>query len=376
MCMVSGRSFRHIGLDCQSSIQRTFPDHVPLYLVTAAYVVVAGCLTAFYGLPLPFGSAVFFLFTIVEVAALVGGIAALRYLWEIFRQKPSEPPLSLLAQKTLTSFLVGDRFGNIVHGLAAFTPLMVVFAALKPDIARINPFSWDQQLMQAGVVLGFGRHFWQILQPLFGHPAITTVLSFGYGAWFFVMFGCLFSQLISPKRDHVRMQFLLAFAFAWFVGGFVIATIFSSAGPCFYGHVVSGPNPYAPLLAYLDEASRHWPIWTVQIQKDLWHSYLMGSGDLEGISAMPSMHVTIAVLVALFGWQRSPRLGVAFTSFAALVFIASILLGWHYVADCIVGAVLAVVFWRMADISLGAWTRFMARRQVIAVAVGNAVAEG
>jgi hypothetical protein len=244
---------------------------------------------------------------------------------------------------------------------------MVVFAALKPDIARINPFSWDQQLMQTGLVLGFGKHFWQILQPVFGHPAITTILSFAYAAWFFVMFGCLFSQLISPRTDRLRMQFLLAFAFAWFFGGFVIATIFSSAGPCFYAYVVHGPNPYAPLLAYLNESSRHWPIWTVQIQRDLWHSYVTGSGDLEGISAMPSMHVTIAVLLALFGWRVSPRLGAALTGFACLVFLASILLGWHYAADCIVGAGLAVAFWWMADRAIAAWASFLARRRMLPI---------
>jgi hypothetical protein len=282
------------------------------------------------------------------MALVAGAAAAYGHLWRMYRENYPGRPLPNLLRHLANSALAGDRFGNIVHGLLALVPLMIMFSALKPDITRIRPFTWDQTFMQLGAWMGFGMHYWQILQPVFGHPLITACLSFAYAAWFPLMFGCLFWQLSRPERDSTRAQYLLSFAFAWFFGGFVLATIFSSAGPAFYSHIVPGPNPYAPLLHYLHETSRHWPVWTVNVQAMLWRSYVTGTGDIEGISAMPSLHVTIATLMALLAWRTNRAVGVAFTTFAVVILIGSIMLGWHYSADGIAGAALAFVFWGAA----------------------------
>ena len=360
----SQRSLPKARSDWLASLQRTFPDHVPLYAVSAAFVSVAIVVSVVYRLPLPLSTALFFLVTLIEIAGLVCGVYALRLLWKMFQQGQPGRPLVAIGRALVQSLLAGDRFGNLVHGLLSFTPLMVVFAALKPDIARIQPFAWDQTFMRADLALGFGNQIWKLLQPVFGHPLITTILSVSYGAWFLVMFGCFFWQLIKSDRSLQRIQFLVAFAFSWFFAGFVLATIFSSAGPCFYSYVAAGTDPYAPLLAYLEESSKHWPIWTVQIQHGLWAAYQTGSGSVEGISAMPSMHVTIAGLLAIFGWRTNWQLGLALTSFAAIICLASILLAWHYAVDCFAGAALAFVFWRAAGFVVGMWSASLERAPI------------
>jgi membrane-associated phospholipid phosphatase len=356
MLIPAGVSLRQLTADCAESVRRTFVGHVPLYLCTFSFGLVTAALVLMYGLPFPLGSAVFFLLTIGEATLIVAAFVALKELWRLNRAGRPDNPLSSMVSHLLSSAVAGDRFGNMVHGLITFTPLMMMFAALKADIQHIRPFSWDETFMHLGT--GFGTPYWKIFQPILGHPPITAFLSIAYALWFPVMFGCLFWQLSRAQNDQTRSQYLLSYAFAWFFGGFVLATVFSSAGPCFYDHVVPGaPNPYAPLLAYLRETSKHWPVWTVAAQDDLWKAYLTGVGDIQGISAMPSMHVTIATLMALLARRTNRPLGMAFIAFAVVIVLSSIMLGWHYAVDCVAGVALGFVFWTMGGAVAKAWNK-------------------
>jgi hypothetical protein len=267
----------------------------------------------------------------------------------------------VLCQRITSVCLEGDRIGNILHGSIACTIIVMVFTALKIEIVNLHPFSWDAAFMRADRVIGFGTPYWQLLQPVLGNPFFTVILNFAYAVWFLILFGCLFWQLSRPRSNALRSQFLMAFAIAWFFGGFLLATIFSSAGPCFYRYVVQGPDPYAPLMQYLRHTREHWFIWTLDTQDMLWRAYLTGQGDVQGISAMPSMHVTVASLMTFLGWRTNRYLGLAFGAFAVTIFLGSIMLGWHYAVDGIAGVALAIVFWVGAGKIVSAWAAYRAR---------------
>lgn len=361
MLQLQGTGLRRSVGHCIASLRRTFADHIPLYLCTFSFAIVAAGVVTIYRLPFPLSSVFFFLRVIALFVFLVAAAAALRHLWRMYSGNQSGSPLANLLRYLANSAIAGDRFGNVVHGLLAMVPLMIMFSALKPDIVLIRPFMWDETLMRVGTWMGFGTHYWRILQPVFGHPFVTAFLNFNYNLWFPLMFGCLFWQLSRRDRDFTRSQFLLSFALAWFIGGFVLATIFSSAGPAFYSHFVPGPNPYAPLLHYLRATSTHWPVWTVSVQDMLWRSYVTGTGDVQGISAMPSLHVTIATLMALLAWRCNRTAGIAFTVFTVIILIGSVMLGWHYSADGLAGIALAFVFWGVAGKVTQMWAADCAR---------------
>jgi hypothetical protein len=240
-------------------------------------------------------------------------------------------------------------------------PLAISFFVLKDEIPALHPFSWDRTFMEWGKWLSFGDMPWRVLHPIVGYPFITAALNIVYEAWFPVMFACFAWQAFATRSSAVRTQYLLAFSFCWFLAGNVLATVFSSAGPCFYGYLVPGPNPYAEQMAYLRHASLHWPVWSVGIQDSLWSAYKTGHGQISGISAMPSMHVTIAVLMALLGWRINRRSGIFFTAFAVLIFVGSIALAWHYAVDGLAGLLLATTFWIVAGKITNAWTAYCAR---------------
>jgi membrane-associated phospholipid phosphatase len=128
-------------------------------------------------------------------------------------------------------------------------------------------------------------------------------------------------------------------------------------------------------MQYLRHTREHWPIWTIDAQDILWRAYLTGKGDLEGISAMPSMHVTIATLLALLGWRTNRYMGMAFTAFAATIFVGSMMLGWHYSVDGIAAAALGIAFWFIAGRITAGWAAYRARAIRTAPALGAAVLE-
>lgn len=328
-------------------IARTFPAHRPLYVCMLAFCGMTVAASVVWRFPLPFGTSLAFLATVALMLAAIIGIAALVQLVRFYRKKEPGSALGLIARWFAHLLMRGDRCGNVFHSLVTLTPLMITFSALKEQIPKIHPFAWDHTFMVWSRALGFGHLSWELLQPVLGHPPITAAINFAYDLWFVVMFGVLIWQGFSARADALRMQFLLAFAFAWFIGGNVLAVVFSSAGPCFYGHLFA-QDPYHAQMLYLRAAARDWPVWSVAIQDTLWRSYATGDGGIAGISAMPSLHVVVAVLIALLGAGRDRRLGVVLWIYAGVIIVGSVHLAWHYEVDAIAGVGLALLFWRLA----------------------------
>ena len=123
------------------------------------------------------------------------------------------------------------------------------------------------------------------------------------------------------------MRFLLGFALTWFMGTSVLGTVFASVNPCFYGKLLPGVDPDAPLMAWLGEVNQSHTIFALTAMNELWKNYETGTGLINGISAMPSMHVG-----------------------------TSIHLGWHYAIDGYWGAVVVLVCWWLAG-KIVAWDR-------------------
>ena len=349
---------RPLITNCLASIRRTFRENAPLYLCAFLFCGITLVVTKIYGLAFEASAGLFFLGMVGEFVFLGLSLLALFEFMGLVRSGFPDRPLAIMATRMTGRLIAEDRPGNIFHSMLALTPLMVSFAALKDQIPAIHPFAWDKSFMEWDRVIGMGRQPWEILQPWLGHAWITVGINFAYDGWFLLMFLVLFSQAFAAKSSALRLQFLLAFSFAWFIGGNVLAVALSSAGPCFYGLLFPGHSPYAAQIAYLDAVSRDWPVWSVNVQHTLWNDYIAGHGRLGGISAMPSMHVTIAALMAIWGWRVSRVTGSALTAFALVIFIGSIHLAWHYAVDGIAGIALAALFWAMAGAVVRASERY------------------
>ena len=226
---------------------------------------------------------------------------------------------------------------------------MVAFKYVKPLIPLMHPFAWDAQFAHWDTVL-HGADPWRLIHPYLAHPIVTWILANTYVSYFYVVFAVVSWQAARRNDSIVRMQFLLTFLLCWVLLGIVAATIFSSAGPCFYRYVVHGSDIYSDLMTYLQSPTT--PASTIILtQKHLWYFYENHEYDhLFSISAMPSMHVALTFLLVLVSRRHITRiLSVIYT---ILVAFGCIHFAWHYAIDVYAGIIGAWLIWWIVGLCL------------------------
>ena len=128
--------------------------------------------------------------------------------------------------------------------------------------------------------------------------------------------------------------------------GVVAATLLSSAGPIFYDRIFGGTA-----FAALRETLRARGAWLVLAEFDrMWASLAsVRPGLAAGISAVPSIHVAICVWSVLVARAMAPRAAPYAFVYAALIWIGSVQLGWHYITDGLVGALGMLAIWPLGS---------------------------
>jgi hypothetical protein len=174
-------------------------------------------------------------------------------LWYLYHARVKKVPnfQAQAWQRIKHDFLSRERVLLALPVLALWPIAASAFTYLKSVIPLVQPFYLDPVLHGWDRALHFGIEPWRILQPLLGHVWITYAINFGYALWFFVLQAALVLQCGAAGNRKRRMQFLLTMGLTWALIGSLVATLMSSAGPCYYALVVGGPDPYAPLMEYL-----------------------------------------------------------------------------------------------------------------------------
>ena len=230
------------------------------------------------------------------------------------------------------------------QGLPYFLILPIFMSVFSSAKQTIGGFGWDNTFIAIDAAL-HGRDPWIFFGPLVASPYAIFIVNFFYNLWVPVIWAVTIWQTFSAGPH--RAQYLISFLLLWILGGTILAHIFASVGPCFVEAVHDSPH-FATLMERLHAANETVPIWAVTTQDYLLSSYHHGTlGFGTGISAMPSMHVSIAVLMALLGWRLSRTAGIAFTAYATFIMIGSVSLGWHYAIDGYAGAALSWAIWRL-----------------------------
>ena len=230
-----------------------------------------------------------------------------------------------------------------------------MFTSAKGLIPVINPFFLDPKLAEIERWMHFGKTPWEWLQPLLGAAIITSAISMVYKTWFFTKFVVCLWQAFERRRPQLREQFFLTLILSWIVNGTILALLLSSAGPCYFGDLYPGqPNLYEGLMPYLRHANETHLIMDIKSMDYLMHFYnLRESAVFSGISAMPSMHVSLAFLFVLLGNRVNPVARAGFIVYFVLILIGSVHLGWHYALDGYVAVAVTWLLWRLSAWWLG-----------------------
>lgn len=228
------------------------------------------------------------------------------------------------------------------------------YTVVKTTIGHAFPFSYDLDFYNLDKYIHFNIAPWKITHYIFNSPYATLALNFLYNIWFFIIWLTLFAITISKHK--IREQYIISFILVWVIGGNILAILLSSAGPCYFEYIVSQPL-YQELFEILNQQDKflyeqyNLNIWVLNIQAFLWDNHLINGVEMgSGISAMPSMHVSMSVLGALATYRINRYLGYFMWLYALTIQIGSVHLGWHYAVDGYVGAIFTICIWKLSAV--------------------------
>jgi len=232
-------------------------------------------------------------------------------------------------------------------GLSAF---MGAFTTVKTLLPQVQPFWADGAMAALDRAIHLGEDPWRLLQPWIDSPIVIRFIEWCYSPIWLAVTSVLPAWMAICCDDlRLRRRFLLTFLLAWIVNGTVLAGLFISGGPAFYEPITGDAARFAPLLAWLGAVGG--PFSAAAQQQQLWAVYVASSPTVgAGVSAFPSLHVTMAVLAALGGWSISRTLGRLLTAYAVIILIGSVGLGWHYAIDGYAAIASTIALWWLAGL--------------------------
>lgn len=295
--------------------------------------------------------AALYLYTGLYLKIVPAMLAILLFLYPLYIALVLRParPFAMLMQRLRDSVFTVERIATAVPAIILLPIFLNSFTVLKSAVGLLAPFSWDARFETADRWLHGGEAPWRLLQPWLGAPHLSQFFNLFYVCWFLVLWFVLVWQIAGYHDRRLRAQFLGTMMLCWALLGTVAAMAFSSAGPCYFARVTGLDDPYAPLMAYLHAANSTAEIWALGTQEKLWTYFVEGSVGLGGgISAMPSMHVSMAFLFVLLGWRVHRLIGVLALLYCIAIQIGAVHLGWHYAIDGYVSmAATGAIWWLM-----------------------------
>jgi hypothetical protein len=323
----------------------------PILALTLIPILFAIPLIAFTTVEVP--RYVFVVKLLTAVAISYGGmIAVFGLLWQRFKSGTREP---------VGVSLIWYMGGALIAGMTIPT-----FGIFKQILLPVQGFPWDVSLAAFDRVLFLGNDPWRVTHALFGSVNATWFLDKMYSFWMIIMYG--FPAIIVAMFDDraMRIRLIGSWIASWVFIGSLAAWVFASAGPCYYDELI-GPNAsFAELKMRLTALANQahaagFKINAIDFQPMLLGAYNSGHyAPAGGISAMPSMHLAMATLFVITGFEFRRWLGIIMSVYWVIIWIGSIHLGWHYAADGLVAGVMMVGLWviiRRAQLRFGGSSR-------------------
>lgn len=250
-------------------------------------------------------------------------------------------PLILLCVVLLGPRRGLDRLPLIVFAAASAFFIQVGFLFAKSAIPQMIPFYADAFFAQADRTLLMGHDAWVLAHRLTPESWVAYFPMIYMPVWAVVAIGFPVLVVLSDPDKKRMVRYSWLFFICWIVVGNIAATLGSSVGPVYYDRLL-GTERFDDLRVALD-ASGFAQSSLGQLQDSLWTSREQTEGlQISSISAFPSMHVSVATILALYVLERFPKFAVFGFGFLAVISLISVYSGYHYVLDSIAGCVMTL----------------------------------
>jgi hypothetical protein len=239
---------------------------------------------------------------------------------------------------------------NLGYSLATFLLYAIFcnsYGSMKSLIPVFNPFSLDPLLQYIDILLhgGTAPSLW--FADTLNADSVALLNTLYLVIWGSAMMCYCIWQISSPPSS-ARSHYISCFFLLWIIAGLILATWLSSVGPIyyslFYDDAYSAMNADFVSRLYANDSNSTYFLDARNLLLQYAHDDKLV--NINGISAMPSLHNAMSMLIALHSYRHHRRLAWFTIPFAALIFLCSFVLGWHYAIDAYVSALcLAIIWW-------------------------------
>lgn len=236
----------------------------------------------------------------------------------------------------------GERLKLVLIGITCFYVIYVCYRNLKSFLPLVSSRMYDRELHALDKVLFFGHNPATVFHDVLGTTVTAHVLSNFYLLFIPMVAIMVTIWLVWSRNLSYGWWFVTSQGIAWTLG-----TI------SYYALPTIGPGLE---YGYLYESLAH--TGTTDLMASLVNArqgVIWGDGKAQTVAGFASLHTGIGLLWALMVQYtvRSRVIRILFWVNFALIVVATIYFGWHYIADDIAGVMIAFIAFYVGGLASG-----------------------
>jgi membrane-associated phospholipid phosphatase len=238
-----------------------------------------------------------------------------------------------------------ERWTLVVIGVTCFYVIYVSYRNLKNFLPFVRPFKYDYVLHDLDRFLLFGHDPALLLQDIFGTGVSAHFFSFIYMVFLPVVPIAVAVWAVWSSNVSYGYWFITADCLGWSLGTasyYVIPTL--------------GPNFAFPWLYQSLDRTEVTALQDALFygRENIIHVNPFADG-VQSVAGFASLHVGITMIIALIAHYTIRQAWVRWSLwiYLVLVIISTSYFGWHYIADDIAGALIAIVAVYLGGLATG-----------------------
>jgi hypothetical protein len=218
--------------------------------------------------------------------------------------------------------------------------VIFVYGWIKLVVPLYHPTLFDQRLWDLDQTLFFGVSPAVFFLDLFGQPQLLRMVDWSYANIFLASTLLAGAYFLSAPSRRIRVAFANGYAVLWISGAWLYLLV-PSLGPAYR---------FPEIWMVHGQSLRVTQMFQALLMRNYQNVIRAASGEpagairiVFGIGAFPSLHVAFQTYVFLWMRRLWTAGEVVFGVFVLLIFLGSMITGWHYMVDGLAGLALGWV---------------------------------